>query len=725
MDTITVYEAISSPTAFQFTNAHFRAIDQPTSTVDQDDRRRRAIPSLALAAGDQAVFNLRIKWNKNSNDQNPIIVRAWTQVEGDKESSRFTLLPQLPSKQGIALSVKPPSNLLHTREDGLTILPWPNQVTAFDLGLVNRSNLLKTVSVDVLVPQRQLPPISNYVISAKEAEELREITQAKTLQSIPTVDLPPNGDFVPIPFLATPETPADTLTAEPDAEKSSARPSLSKLQPQREAIPHGLILMIKNLDSKGVTVKPIQFLTQRPRKFIRPTVSYNAVEERLKVVVKAVDPNNMPPKPVQILGRLPSFDIESLDAKLEGTLSPPSWETHLSVNLPKSSEPQPFYLDIEGYPRAFIYEIKAIRTVRNIAETNDRIRIRIVEPLSQTVFSDETTEVPIKIHADGPIGGFTSIDDGLIYGFDINQDRIFRDEATFGQQSDRNVMCYLDSLGPSGKARISSEVGDLELNLPSSNLPNGRANLLAKLSFNQTNQWSEPVEIIMDRQAPKIQSVQVQSAENIILINSSTTISAVASDGDLSGVEEVKIGLEAVDGDKFATSPPAITASRIGDSMRWQGVLETAAARPGPTNILVQAIDRASLQSDFFKVPVVVATPLQAVERIRAKTIDLFGQVMFSDQVAVNVTLELEFLGDLDTAPHLEAGELADPVVPPTSSDQNGRFTLKSVPQGNYRLKAKGVVKNRTRQAQIDLKVTANEKMTQTIDPLELETIRP
>ena len=122
--------------------------------------------------------------------------------------------------------------------------------------------------------------------------------------------------------------------------------------------------------------------------------------------------------------------------------------------------------------------------------------------------------------------------------------------------------------------------------------------------------------------------------------------------------------------------------------------MPTTDLKPGQHTLLVRAVDRVGNIGDVTKIKLTAIT-VEDAEKLASMPVSISGQVRYADQPAAGITL---------------SAENADgPKIEQSETDDNGQFTLKGLVPGKWKVRAKGVVRNKTRVTEQELEIKPSE----------------
>ena len=296
--------------------------------------------------------------------------------------------------------------------EGLRLNPFPNRISQFRFGIVNRSSITKKVSMSLYDIDRPY--------GSTQPKDFAELVSGRVPFSVLTITAPGDGE----PAFATSGEEAEKGEEEgaTDAEaKPEAEAPAAEEPPPVKSTPIGrtLLAVITDLDTEQVTYREVGFGVQRPRRFVRPRVDFNAWANRIEITASARDRSLVPAgRPVRIGCRLEKPFASGLQGKLQGTIDANELSTKLFINVP-SPPPQSvrLYLDVDDYPRAFIFDVPCGKQITHVPEVTDLVDVRLMTS-SEQGFLSETATIPVSVQVDAPVGTFEGGNDVIEFRID-------------------------------------------------------------------------------------------------------------------------------------------------------------------------------------------------------------------------------------------------------------------------------------------------------------------
>ena len=639
-------------------------------------------PSLGLASGQEFRLPFRVRRIGRGPEMSKII---WKMV-GDGEYLRHETWVQLPAPKRIRLKASEltagksdgASDGITESEEGLMLYPMSDRSTDFRFGVSNETAQARLLSIDffsciesrdVFLPDGFLNEEASSLIANRlgELERIASIPEF-ALNSSPTIQ------WLTIESVNGISTPAVLEESDKDDAKS----------PKTVAYRNGLVFVMTDKKTNEKYWRRIDCRVRHPRGYVEPRVSFDAITERIEVRFKSALSDTSLRTEIPIKARILEGLPRGTEMKLEGTIIGES-ELILYCAVPPSAPRElTLEIDVDRYPRAFVYHVPCWQTKTDIPLALDSQSISILEPSVGKCIGPEAKLLSATLKIDMTSGAFGSRGDIVEIGWDLDRDREFANETTIRFASDRLANIQL-SATPTGGLAIKARVMDVKVELPPPAVKNNRVNLLARIISGNETVWSQPVEVISDSDPPVITGVELLPGTQLVQ-GTELLVRVGVDDANLSGVVQVDAmldvdGLGAID----ATGAKPMTCAREADGS-WKVSLPTEDASPGRKTLFVRAKDKVGNQSLVAKAFVEIVDKKGWEEKQKQVVQELSGSVTYSEAPISNAKVWLED----------EKGV----VLHRTNADERGMFRLQNVQVGKYKLVAIGVVKNRPRKAE-------------------------
>ena len=179
-----------------------------------------------------------------------------------------------------------------------------------------------------------------------------------------------------------------------------------------------------------------------------------------------------------------------------------------------------------------------------------------------------------------------------------------------------------------------------------------------------------------------------------VVIGGKLKLTVIASDNDLSGVAKVEAAIDVERTGQFAAIAKPIVLDLTMEG-NWEVLVPTGELKSGLHTLLVRATDRVGNMSDVTKIRLTAVTPEEA-EQLSAVPVPLTGVVTFGGQPVPEA--------------RVSAVSADRPKVEPVVTDNTGNFRLNGLTPGTWMLQAKGVTRNKTRTAEVEVTIKASER---------------
>lgn len=633
--------------------------------------------SFELVADKPTTLRMLVRRRDNAMGHARLAVFAAT----NQGAARYDLAISLPMRPSMELQVEGIAGSWSLNDRLLRLHPFANHETSYSLSLINRETVAREVSLRFLAPRRPVHvDLPRTELTAGEVANLFDsLGPQDLLIELPKVDLPAADTPVKIPF----PKPKD----EPPAKLDKPLPPVA---------PHGMIVVVQDPKSGRSMVKRIEVAPQRPRRFLRPHVRYNADRERIEVTVAPIDRSQLPPEGVRIRAEI----IEPLpidaERELEGHVVTPNFEARLFVAVESQAEKfLTLHISVDDYPRAFIFRIPCSENTTDLPLILDAMAASITSPKPKSAYQSPLDSIPVELSIDAPDGAFQIPGDTIEVGIDRNNDRDFLNEPVSILHSDRQVEIAKATFGPQGQFSLAANVGDFKVRVPATGVRSVNSQLLARLTVSDRTVWSVPVPIIVDGAPPRVLRVRL-SPPGIIAVGAPVKMTVSASDNDLSGVLRIEATLDTdLTGQFPAAAKPIVAALNANGD--WEAVIPDL--KPGRQTLLVRAVDRVDNVGEVAKVKLTVVSAEEAA-KLSMVPVTVSGIVTFKEMLTPGVTVSAESAD----------GPKADvPKIVPVETDDNGLFHLKGLVPGKWKIKVKGVVRNDTRTSEQEITIVPSK----------------
>ena len=584
----------------------------------------------------------------------------------------------------------------------IRLRPFPNRVTNYRVALVNRSRRARQVSAQLFVlpesrnshgPGNYLP-LDTFGNIRPGVQKLYDVQLA----------LPAEERPVPIPWMEPKPAAQNPGTANPSPAPPAVRPS----------VPSALACVVQDVaDARRQWTRCIEVAPLAPRDYLDPIVSYSAARRRIVVQLRPRQrdsdgqPNTdlLPPlapeesiKVVWETAGLLEADTEMND---RAELVAPSYTADLFAEVaPRPGRILPVRLTVDGYPRAFVYQVKCDQDWQRVDRERSLRQIRITAPAEGSAFRAPLDSLPMEFQVDAPEDAFQDPGDVVEVGIDESGARRLIGGARF--HADRQTEIIVEEPQTPGILRFTAHVHDFRVMLSPGGLRNKKVDLVARLLLANRSIASDRLaaegsaSVVLDGAPPEME-IDTPAASVVQGDDFPVTARTV----DLSGVVKVEFGFDLDgSGELSEKEKPKVLRQPDGQRTTWSTALPTKELEPGRYSLLVRATDRVGLSTKHSRpVTVLVATKPAAGSTPTGATIA--GQVVLVDRPCPNFNVQLD------------GGERS------AVTDDNGRFVFKDVAPGKHKLHAKGTALNRFREATTEIVAAASGEPVPAVIRLE------
>jgi hypothetical protein len=643
-------------------------INPETSMVD---------PTMGLQAGQVVTIPFKVRRVGTGPSQSKLV---WKLV-GDHEYVRHEVMIQLPEAEKLRLEVDGTENSWASTHEGIALYLWPSRPTEYRLGMRNDSGKPRTLSVDlVALKSRREVTLPDGFLTSSASQQVEDLLgQTRRIASISDLALDSGSNTVWLPLERL-----DSAAAMPGGD-SKETPSVPIPTDQ------GLVLVLTDKATNKKYWRRVETRVRHPRSYVEPSVRFDAVSERAEIRLKARQPDTVPAKGIEVVGRILEPLPRGTEMKLEGTILAGETATIYCQVPSVSARELTFELDVDGFPRAFVVKVPCWRTNTDIPIASDYQKIEIIEPTNERSLGPNDQSQRVRLRIDAIPGAFETKRDYVEVGWDLDRDREFAGETTVKFASDRQVDVAVNSIS-TGRMSMTAKVSDIAFDLPPPALKNQRVNLLARLFAGGESVWSNPIEIIADSDPPTVTGVEITPGTTFPQ-GIDLQVRVGVDDAKLSGIASVELKIDTNGVSKFSDSADAPKPFSRQSDGSWTLSIPTADLKPGRATLFVRATDRAGNSSDDSKTVLSIVSEQDWEQKLKSGSQELTGTVLYSDNPMTNAKVTLED----------EKGV----VVHKTNTDERGTFRVSGVQAGKLKVVAIGVVKNRPRKAEQTVEVTA------------------
>ncbi len=643
-----------------------------------------------LAAGSARDVPLTVRRLSNEFGDTKLILKA---VSKDAYV-RQELQVELPGKELFQLTMRALKGLWEPANDGVVLHPMPNRDDDFVFMLANRAKVKTTVGVSFIAPDRLPPPdqrvdMPRGAVRPEAAETFLKQYGGSPLMQPLTVELPETGGAVPIKFTpaADQKPPAvpNLLVSDPAAAEKFAGKDL----------PYGLIVVIEDPETKRLTLRRVHIQPQPPRHYLHALAQIDA-SGGLTIQVSATNRSLVPPEGIKLSAKIEGISAQ-LESQLTGMIRDPTFSATLTGRVPPNvTDVVKATIDVDGYPRAFIFEIPPQATSRTFEPKKDPLAVRITSPERHKAFKAPDAVVPVVMEVDAPHDTFSEGTSAIVaVGIDSDRDGELGDENAPPPRilrSDRQVSVAAKSFVLEGTLTLDTKISDFHLQL-TSNSGEEYAWVLGQLWAPPLEATSDPVEIKLDRFGPAFEDIRVPGE---VEAGKDLNVNVFAS--DLSRIVKVEATFETLTSGNAEEEKPAWTPAQPDDGGRWVTKLKTDRVFPGTNQVvLVRATDEVGhvTEGRSYEVRIVDKPAEQKPgQQPQRKSTTVSGKVMFKGAPLKDATVQFD--------PPLS------PPIPPVKTNDSGQFEFRNVPPGKHNLWARGQANGYFRNAKMEIEIPDN-----------------
>ncbi|MHB8955530.1 MAG: hypothetical protein ACYC4U_21350 [Pirellulaceae bacterium] len=661
----------------------------------------------------------------------------------------YTLQCAVPKPNEVDLVVEridPSEQARRFGRNGTELRPLVNRTTYFRFSLVNLSGQAKQVDVALYrIPDSDWTPGRLLDEYGEPFAHLRSwLFQTDTDRLLPGIEaiastsaslsLPADTSPREVDFSPKPAPPAGAPeSSEPTPSKEPVPPP----EPARVEITTGLACVITNAsDPMERWVKWIEINPLAPREYVEPSVSYDPELGNITIEVRGLDANTdgepdrfpslaeLATQPIEVVWDTAGVVPVGAERNDRALIDRPGAVARLHARVPSHPIRRAVIrLNVDGFPRAFVYELALNRTNNGRDIRRDERSIRIVslqiqnenrilrttpeEAVANDPSGDAKTEVLylqtgapavfavpgksdtmlVGCEVDAPLDAFTSPEgnDVIEIGFTKPGFQSTR------LHSDRQMQAWLHEVTPAGlpvSTRVGDFTGEYAVPLDITGLKNARLRVQARLKVDQDNPPPHELDVVLDGEAPVLTSLDVPAA-----VRQGESVPLAIDVTDMSGPGKVVCGIVSRRGDELkedqATVLDKFSATALAD--RWPVTisLDSAKLQPDDYFVKVQVTDRVGKQTDIVA-PITITAPRPATkEKLKPlvgtiQGVVRFGPTFHPDRITVGIK---------------------GSTIKPTTTSNGGRFRFDNVPAGKYAIEAKGPVRGYIKQGMVDIEL--------------------
>ena len=369
----------------------------------------------------------------------------------ERGNAMLKMVPRLPYSDLWSVGSTATASTLEIREGHNVLLPYPNRSTPFQFRLQYRGNRERTLDIDLFDLRAPLSSPENLTLH-DHPTLLAQLSKLTISPLSPTLDLK-------FPMAGAPESGV--------------------------SIRGPLAFRVTDLETFEEHWVPLFVETQRPRRYLAPSASYDAQEGKLSLLLKAIDLGLLPEGPIPVVCEIetigdPASAVPLEPIKLEGELSREAPRLELLAVIPsKEGRVVSLKVHVDGFPRAFLFEIPCDASRDEIQELSGRAFTTISQPAPNQPFSTDVSRIDVKLKVDAPVGAFPDLSrtNHVALGLDLNGDGVQSPgESWLVLPSDRQSDLFLSG-SKEGQLNLRTSVNDWSIRLPTGGIRNRRVSI--------------------------------------------------------------------------------------------------------------------------------------------------------------------------------------------------------------------------------------------------------
>lgn len=385
------------------------------------------------------------------------------------------------------------------------------------------------------------------------------------------------------------------------------------------------------------------------------------------------------------------------------------------------------HLNVDGYPRAFIYDIACNEPSNDVPELKSLMSVQIEGAAKgrtiNTGLMGAADAIDLSLKIDAPIGSFehriggvNQPADEVELGLDLEKTGQPAPGTIVRLNSDRNVRVGFVKAKPDGTITLHTQVADTTASLTTKRLENLEVDVTSRLTVSGVSKAFPNATVMIDTAAPIVGPINRTDGLNFAGVNQEIDYEVWAWD-EAASVTEVIAAFDVEGSGEFPKAGETFSASHI-KGRRWS-LSVPVGAKPGTKRLLVKGIDAVGNESEPIGTEIDVVSMEQQEQLVEAQTVTLIGKVLLRDKSVSGAELILAEVPD----PAVPAAEPTAPGAPAapgkvfrTVSDPEGNYALNDVPPGAYKLASRGVVRNKVHRTEQPVVVAVGPKRQQRTD---------
>ena len=235
-------------------------------------------------------------------------------------------------------------------------------------------------------------------------------------------------------------------------------------------------------------IKWLDLAARPPKEYVTPRVSYDAREGKIHIDVQPGPADELPPlsreTPITVVWDTQGELGPDVAVKNEGLIAAVGQTAALYADVGPGVEKKVWVrLAVDGYPRAFVYEVKCDRDRPDIRPERDRRWVHFTAPLPDQAFRVPlAAPISVGLQVDAPEDAFRQPGDAVeVRIIAADSDRELCPEERRRFFSDRQTTVYVQQLTAQGEMKIQVKVGDFQIPLAAAGLKNTKVRIEAEL----------------------------------------------------------------------------------------------------------------------------------------------------------------------------------------------------------------------------------------------------
>jgi hypothetical protein len=666
------------------------ATDLGTSTAALFPRDSELL-KVEVAPHSSQPIEVRLSWRNRLSRLSPVAFTLIGAYEHPQDNSRTTVYSQktvrlqrpFSDSWSLALRAGIGTNRALKQGNGLILHPFPNRATdyAFELDYLGDREVRVDVELFEQLPEQSANDRQTFLLGDQGISFSAESAASPLNWSSSWIENNPTGET------REKEEPAN----------NAPRP-----------IGRRLLLKVSDQDSDRVAWIPIRLQTQRPRRYLSASVTYDPNAELVRVNVEPRAGVPMPSREIPIVCRLEA-EPGTQEKPVEVSEKLSSENPKLELKIPLSAEINSrsrLSISADGVDREFVYDIPKDQNVSNLPERLDRSRLEIVSPGEGAAFALAGPPIPVNLEIDLPVADlFLERDRSIaeIWLDSVPNRQIDSSETVVRIDSDRMTELEIRAPDENGRFKIVTRVADWEVSLPSAGMPDGQLELLGTLHTSRGVKASDPVSIVLDGESPILKA----SAPDYIGEQEPFPVTLVPARPDSSGISRIEAQVDLQGDGRFTPEGAVYKAVRTEQAGQWRCSIPTTELTPGRYTVLIQAHDAVGNASEVYSQPMNIVSAEQLKLLDAGQSVPLTGVVVYGKDPVPEATVTLT--RGSDASPPAQGTETQSPSeagsTMTVTADEAGRFRFESVAPGGWTLRASKLLLNRLRKYEATIQV--------------------